>query len=560
MLPDNNKLDVQEIMNKMDESPKMNIVSTFADEVKSLTNAKKCLKIVISNFSVFEQVDSSIDIVRGFDWQSEIPDNSTFDLILGDFPLGMNRVDFQFGNKKLKTRRNWAALLSSLKFLKSDGIAIFLVEPLAFSSSEGIKIEESLNSEGYFVNAILNAPEGLLKPETAIMPVFVIISTNVAKSIFVAELLNENQSRQIANNYLSSSVAGGDLKNGMLIPEKSFHSFNRIKIKQQIERLETQYKEYEEYNLGELAVEINYVKSGETLKEKPNAIYIPKIGNSPVVSKLSNTKIKHHNYFQVVLNEKVINEYVSAYFKSNIGRLVLDSLVSGAFIPHLNKRELEQALIAIPSLEDQMKIIGTQNKLFNLKQSIDVFDSELALNPTSSSTILNRLDGMLEAIGWLSEIDKILNVIRQGESKNIEFKETLSLDVRKNTKEKYIELSVLKTVTAFLNTDGGTLLVGVNDNGEITGLDDEIDKFHKSLDKFLLHFKNLIKAQVGEGFYPLIDYRVVQVSNKSILLVECDKSRSECFLGGKDFYVRTNPATDKLEGAELIEYIKNHFV
>lgn len=552
-------LDAQKIMNKMDESPKMSIVSAFADEVKSLTNAKKCLKIVISNFSVFELVDSSIDIARGFDWQSKIPDNSTFDLILGDFPLGMNRVDFQFGSKKLKTRRNWAALLSSLKFLKSDGIAIFLVEPIAFSSSEGIKLEESLNSEGYFVNAILNAPEGLLKPETSITPVFVIISTNVAKSIFVAALLNENQSRQIANNYLSSSVVGGDLNNGMLIPEKSFHSFSRIKIKQQIERLETQYKEYEEYNLGELAVEINYVKSGETLKKKPNAIYIPKIGNSPVVNKLSDTKIKHHNYFQVVLNEKVINEYVSAFFKSNIGRLVLNSLVSGTFIPHLNKRELEQALIAIPSLEDQMKIIGTQNKLFELKQSIDVFDSELALNPISSSTILNQLDGMLEAIGGLSEIDKILNIIRQGESKNIEFKETLSLDVRKNTKEKYIELSVLKTVAAFLNTDGGTLLVGVNDNGEITGLDDEIDKFHKSYDKFLLHFKNLIKAQVGEGFYPLIDYRVVQVSNKSILLVECDKSKSECFLGGKDFYVRTNPATDKLEGAELVEYIKNHF-
>ena len=69
-----------------------------------------------------------------------------------------------------------------------------------------------------------------------------------------------------------------------------------------------------------------------------------------------------------------------------------------------------------------------------------------------------------------------------------------------------------------MNTDGGTLLVGVNDNGDITGLDCEIDKFHKNLDKFLLHFKNLIKAQVGEGFYPLIDYRVVQVSNKSILL------------------------------------------
>jgi hypothetical protein len=547
-------------MNKNDGSPKMNIVSAFVDEIKLLINAEECLKLDISNFSIFDVPDSSVDIAKGFDWKSEISDNSTFDLILGDLPLGLNRINFQFGNKKLKIRRNWAGLLSSLKFLKPDGIAVFMLESMAFSSIGSITLEEALNSEGYFINAILNAPEGLLKPETTITPVFVIITTNMVKSVFIAELLNENQSRKVASNYLSSSVTIGDLKNGMTIPPKVFHSFNRIKIKQQIERLETQYKEYEEYIVGELAVEINYVKSGENLKEKPNAIYIPKIGNSAVVSKLSDTKIKHHNYFQVVLNEKAINEYVAAFFKTNIGRLILDSLTSGTFIPHLNKLELEQALIALPSPEDQKKIIGTQKKLSELKQAIDIFDSELALNPTSSSTILTQLDGMLEAIGKLSEIDKILNIIRQGESKNVEFKETLSLDVKRKTKEKYIELSALKTVAAFLNTDGGTLLIGINDNGAITGIDDEVDKFHKKRDKFLLHFKNLIKTQIGEGFYPLIEYGVVNVSGKNILSVECDRSKSECFLGGKDFYVRTNPATDKLEGSELLEYVKNHFV
>jgi len=549
-------------MNNSDVESKMNIVSSFVDEIQTLKNTKQCLNLALSNFSIFDALHSSTNIVRkgmGLEWESEILDNSKFDLIIGDFPFGLRRIDFQVGEEKLKIRENWTIILASLKYLMPDGIAIFLVEPIAFGSNEGIKFEETLNSEGYFVNAILNAPEGLLKPETSITPVVVVISTNAVKSIFIAELLNEKQSRIIANNYLSSTVASGDLKSGILIPEKSFHSFNRIKIKQQIERLETQYKEYEEYTIGELAIEITYVKPGEILKEKSNSIYIPKIGNSPVVSKLYDTRIKHHNYFQVVLNKKAINDYVSAFFKSNIGKLILDSLVSGTFITHLNKKELEQALIALPSIEDQKKILRTQEKLSDLKQAIDIFDSELALNPTSSNTILSQIDGMLEAIGELSEIDSVLNIIRQGESKNVEFKETLSLDVRKKTKEKYIELSVLKTVVAFLNTEGGTLLVGVNDDSKVTGIDIEVEKFHKNIDKFLLHFKNLIKTQVGEGFYPLIDYKIIQVGKKSILLVKCDKSKSECFLSGKDFYVRTNPATDKLEGAELLEYVKNHF-
>ena len=43
------------------------------------------------------------------------------------------------------------------------------------------------------------------------------------------------------------------------------------------------------------------------------------------------------------------------------------------------------------------------------------------------------------------------------------------------------------------------------------------------------------------------------------MIVECKKSTKGCFLDKKDFYVRTNPATDKLEGLKLVEYIKNHF-
>jgi tetratricopeptide (TPR) repeat protein len=552
----------------MDNSTKISIVTEFIDELKSLSNSESCLKLVISNFSVFDIEDSTVQIAKGFNWASEVSSDSKFDLILGDLPLAIKpNVDFEFGTHKLKIRRNWVEILNAVKLMKEDGLGIFLVEPTAFSSNEGLKVEQALNSEGFFISAIFNAPPGLLAPQTAITPVFIVITPKAISSIYVAELLNETQARTVASNYISS-LNGGDLKTGIIIPANNFHSFHRIKIKQQIEKLETQYKEYEEYTLGELAVEINYVRSGEKLEEKANSIYIPKIGSSPVISEISNANIKHHNYFQVVLNDKAINEYVSAFFRSDIGKLILDSLTSGTFIPHLNKKELELALIALPTIDDQTKILGTQRKLHDLKQAIDIFDAELALNPNSSASILSQLDGMLEAIGGLTEIDKVLNIIRQGESKNIEFKETLSLDVKrvKNDKgytlkkENHIELSVLKTVGAFLNTEGGTLLVGVNDNGEITGLDNEITKFHKSLDNFLLHFKNLIKDQVGEGFYPLIDYKVIPVSDKKILLVECTKSKSECFLRGKDFYVRTNPATDKLVGAELLEYVKNHFV
>lgn len=159
----------------------------------------------------------------------------------------------------------------------------------------------------------------------------------------------------------------------------------------------------------------------------------------------------------------------------------------------------------------------------------------------------------------LSEEDQIILLIPKGESKNLEFKETFSLDVRKGTKEKHIEKSALKTVGAFLNSAGGELLIGVNDDGVVTGVDEEISKFYKNADKYLLNFKNHLKSKVGEGFYPLIDYKVIEVDGKNVLRVSCGIANTPCFLEDTAFYVRSGPSTDMLEGKKQHEYIKQRF-
>jgi hypothetical protein len=548
-------------MSNNDNSEKLNIVAAFVSKLMDLKGGKSVLHICISHFSVFGALSTNVKIVNGFDWPSDIAEGEEFDFIFGDFPLGMEKIEVcKFGSKKLKARQNWIEIVKSINLLSDDGLAIYLVEPTGFSTSEGKKLEGALNSEGYFVNAIVNSPEGILQPETSITPVFLLISKKKRNTMFIAELISESQGSEIAKNFFSEEFSK-DLNHGLNIENKTFYGFHRIKIKQQIEKLESQYKEYAEYTIGEIANEINYVKHGESLIEKDNSVYIPKTGNSPVVSRLCNTTIKHHNYFQVVIGEKASGGYVAAFFRSDLGRLVLKSLTSGAVISHLNKSDLKQATIALPSFDDQEQIMTTQKKLDDLKQAIDSFDSELALNPTSSQSILIQLDGMLEAIGSLTEADEIRNISRQSESKFIEFKETLSLDINKGTNEKYLVSSALKTIVAFLNTEGGVLLVGIADNGKISGINIEINKFHKgNTDKFLLHFKNLLKEKIGEEFYPYIEYKLVPVDENRVLFVKCKESKIPCYLNNSEFYVRTNPATDRLEGPKLVQYVKNHFV
>lgn len=239
---------------------------------------------------------------------------------------------------------------------------------------------------------------------------------------------------------------------------------------------------------------------------------------------------------------------------------MIKSLESGIISSHVSERNLKRASIALPSLEEQEKIAVTQRRLLDLKNAIDDFENELALNPKTSSSILTQLDNVLDVMGKLTDVDEVHNLIRQGESKYIEFKETLSFDLKDKQKNKNLELSALKTVVAFLNTEGGTLLIGVADNGQISGIDIDISKLHKNNnDKFLRHFKSLLKDKIGAEFYPFIDYELIDINHKNILRVKCKQSNDPCFLDSKEFYVRTNPATDKLQGPKLVEYIKNRF-
>jgi len=172
------------------------------------------------------------------------------------------------------------------------------------------------------------------------------------------------------------------------------------------------------------------------------------------------------------------------------------------------------------------------------------------------SSLRDLLRGLPKAESIQTDIHQL---IISCESKTLEFKQTLSVDIQTKKKEKYIETNCLKTIAGFLNSDGGTLLVGVTDDNRPVGLIDEINGFHKgSEDKFLLHFKSLVKEQIGQEFYPLLDYHLVSVDGNPILRVDCKESNQPCFIGD-DFYVRTNPATDKLAGPTLLKYISTRF-
>lgn len=155
--------------------------------------------------------------------------------------------------------------------------------------------------------------------------------------------------------------------------------------------------------------------------------------------------------------------------------------------------------------------------------------------------------------------EELISLIKRGENEKLEFKSTLRKNLHTGENDKKIEIAALKTITAFLNSEGGTLLIGVSDKGEITGI--EKDGFENN-DKFNRHFTNLIKERIGNEFLPFMNFELVLIEEKNVMKVECNKSDRPVFLKydtTEDFYIRVGASSLQLIGSKIIEYVKNNF-
>ena len=156
-------------------------------------------------------------------------------------------------------------------------------------------------------------------------------------------------------------------------------------------------------------------------------------------------------------------------------------------------------------------------------------------------------------------------LIKRGESKTLEFKATLRWDARENRQDdKLITHAVLKTIAAFLNTEGGDLLIGVADDGAIVGIEpDRLD----SDDKFMRHLAQVVRNGLGDRAGTCIDPKTQIVQGKTVCVVSCQRSPEPVFLkwkgmeadAGGDFFVRSGPGTVRLPPESAAKYIRTRF-
>jgi Putative DNA-binding domain len=189
----------------------------------------------------------------------------------------------------------------------------------------------------------------------------------------------------------------------------------------------------------------------------------------------------------------------------------------------------------------------------------DFFRQRRELMATVIRDAYRILTGDLVAVPTKVAMVQVATLVEQGETTTIEFKSTLRVNLHTRVTDPKVELAALKTIAAFLNSGGGTLIIGVADDGSPVGI--EADQF-SSEDKMYLHLVNLLKARLGPHTMMYVHPHFEDYEQVRVMSVECLPAKSPVFV--KDgqverFYVRTGAATTELTASETHLFVKQRF-
>lgn len=159
----------------------------------------------------------------------------------------------------------------------------------------------------------------------------------------------------------------------------------------------------------------------------------------------------------------------------------------------------------------------------------------------------------------------VKSIIIKGEDKFTEFKASIA-DIE-NKKSEFMEKKIIKSILSFLNTGGGNLLIGVEDSGNIVGINSLYkvqENIEKSRDMFKRELANLISSKIGKENHQFIEINILEVEDKDIAFVSIQKAKEAIIIkeNSKEIlYVRDSASSSiPLEStSDILDYIEKNW-
>lgn len=195
-------------------------------------------------------------------------------------------------------------------------------------------------------------------------------------------------------------------------------------------------------------------------------------------------------------------------------------------------------------------------------------------HPPDWRVLLASLGGTLIVIGVASPIrgrrtantmaaarPTVQQLIAARESASVEFKSSARWNYRTSKRDDEIELVIAKTVAAFLNSEGGTLLIGVNDDGEVLGLEPDYQLMQRpDRDHYELWLRDLLGRCLGQSNTTRVSVSFAEVRDREVCRLDISPAPAPVFVNvpkgprTADFYVRAGNSTRRLLTDEVLDY------
>ena len=220
-------------------------------------------------------------------------------------------------------------------------------------------------------------------------------------------------------------------------------------------------------------------------------------------------------------------------------------------------------------LKDQRKIVSFPDRFKDENSLLEMMVKNFQIaSPEIQTKFLSRV----ASHAHIFQIP-IVALIEQDETKEIEFKATFSTPTKTNEDGKSVPVKVirhaaLKEIAGFLNSNDGTLLIGVADgkntnSGEPEPRGIEADNFGGDQDKYARQIMELARNAFGEANALQIDISFEEIETKTICRINCSKSPNEVYLKSREYgeqaFIRIGTSTIEPSKKRWVEWIKKNF-
>ena len=278
-----------------------------------------------------------------------------------------------------------------------------------------------------------------------------------------------------------------------------------------------------------------------------------------------------HILLSKVCLKTVDNNYILQDWKSKYPKLEIKekrNSIKKSNPPSYRKKQLDDVVQYLDNKEENkeyaskiIKDLELLNEKYTSQSFYKLFENENYFQKImENKSLIVKLKGQIKVF----ENQDVFEIIKQGENSSCEFKETLRFCLNQQKKMDYVEESVLKTIAAFLNTSGGDLFIGVNDDEEIMGLDKDYQTFREkdqNRDGFYKHLDNIIGKTFTNSIYPLLNIKIYEKDGLDFCRINVKPKLGNgifvTFKGAEHFFIRRTGSTKSLTKKETIDYINN---